>query len=672
MIPEEEMDEFDLIWKFNRHEISQKYKDEEGNILQNNSRFNADATKPKPKDYKPRKFKNRKAEVKDFIEFVGFRGYYDANGVLFIDLTYTPELVERDPEGNIINKIEITKDQEAEYIEQGREVIRNYKHPYHPGQAHPPPIDEKGHELGILPHEVQGFIKLRKYLKKGIMFKWPRGFGKTYLATWFMEWTMLCFGYPWLYLSETAILNDVAYWIWQWAKTQNLIINAAKGDKQNTYTQFELTTGGVLRIFKYMDEATTGQHGWYIALDDFIKKGWSDRPSDNERAKRQWNYAHGYIRRKGLMIFGTCKFDGDPLEHMENVVKGIHLDLHTPYIMDGEFPEWEITYDDEDKEVLWVPELYTHAELEAKRVSIAEEADEDPIIAWNAEMMQDTRPSAGGLCSPEDIHYTKRPMFYENVQMCCISVDLAWEDEKSTSDMCAVNSTIMHAVEIEKVWYKRFTVVRSDIYRMPLYDTERDGKMVKGVFTIIEEHWAWLRLNYPGIPLIIAIERNSGGIVIIKVAQRERFKWLWNCIPDRKVAVKFMKDGTTNLPIGITHKKNKVSRVYGELHNSIRSVDEHRGHEVQFEWALEGSTLIAQLLGFPKLRHDDGPDSLGMGKDELNARWKQPSKGNIPREVKQLDKQIEHAAQMHELAGQPWLKDVKRIKQRSKIYRRGF
>ena len=642
--------------------LPKKYKDKDGNLDPKKVRFLADATKTKTVNFKPVKFKSVKDEVKDFILFVGYRGYLDNKGYPIIDLSYTPKYIERDMQGNIVKTITITKHIEIILRKQGFEVIREYHHPYNPGTAHPPPIDEKGNELGILPHEVEGFKKIRKYLRTGIMFKWPRGFGKTYLATWFIEWSMLRLGYPWLYLSETAIMNDVAYWIWQWAKKQNIIAHADKGDKQNTYTQFELKNGAVLRIFRYMDEAPTGQHGWYLALDDIIKKGWSDRPSDNDRSKRQWNYVHNYIRRKGVMIFGTRKFQGDTIEHLEVVVPKIHIEVKTPYVMKGEFPDWEIEYDANDMELLWVPELYTHEALEEKKISIAEESDEDPIIAWMTEMMQDPRPSAGGLCSPDDIDYARRPEFHENVQMVGIGVDLSWEDEKPTSDMCAVISMVMHQIEIEKVWYKRFIAVRSDVYRMPLYDTERDGVLHKGVFTIIGEHVAFLRRYYPHIPLIIAIERNSGGTIIIKVALRENFEWVGYIIPDRKEAVKIPTKGNTNIPLGITHKKNKISRVYGELHNSIRYVDEHLGHELQFEWALEGTTLITQLVGFPKLRHDDGPDATGMIKDELNARYKPKAPPRMPREAAKMQKQLEKYGKEYQERAQPWMADVKRLK----------
>lgn len=579
------------------------------------------------------------------IEFVGFRGYYK-NGHPIIDLEHTMETQEiRDTETNEI--IEIEK-------------VYAFKHPYHDGQAHPAPIDEKNVEWGILPHEVEAFHLIRRYLKTGIMFKWPRGFGKTFIACWFIEWSMIRLGYPWAYFSETAIMNDVAFWIWQWAQKTKQVKNVQRGDKQNTYTQFELNNGAVLRIYRYLDEKFVGQHGWYLAFDDIIKKSWSERPSDVKKAKNQWNYSISKIRRKGIMIFGTRKFDGDPLEHLEKTIKNIHIEVRTPYIMEGSFPDWVPKVDaSSGREVLWVPELYTYDELEDKKVTPTED-DTDPWMAWMAEMMQDPRPMEGGMVTPDDIEYVNQPFFADGVQMVGIGVDLSWEDQSESSDMCGIVSCVMNGVQIEKKWYKRFTFIKADVKRMPLYDRIKEGKLVeRGVFTIITEHFKYLQLQYPGIPMIIAIERNGGGVVVIKVAQRENFKWLRYCLTDKHEAVKLDRDGKVNVKMGITHSKNKVARVYGELQSSIEEHEHNKGHETRFEWKLDRTTeFMKQLLAFPKGKHDDGPDCGGMIKDELRRKWKSMDRPK-PRENWKEKQQKARNKKNWEQQQQPWLKGKK-------------
>lgn len=101
----------------------------------------------------------------------------------------------------------------------------------------------------------------------------------------------------------------------------------------------------------------------------------------------------------------------------------------------------------------------------------------------------------------------------------------------------------------------------------------------------------------------------------MKVAQRERFWWLKYCISDKFEAVKWTREGNTNVKLGITHKKNKIVRIFGELRHSIQT------HETRFDWICEASVFMAQLLAFPKGKHDDGPDACGMIKDELHRRW---------------------------------------------------
>ena len=616
--------------------------------------FQGTSTKARNTKFKPVKFKSKRAAEKDFVEFVGFRGYYNKKKHPIVDTTHTYKEIEViDPNTNEV--IEIEK-------------IYRFKYRYYPGTAHPEPVDENKVIWGILPHEVEAFHKIRRYLKTGIMFKWPRGAGKTYVATWFIEWTMERLAYPWLYLSETAIMSDVAFWIWQWAKKGNQVIRADRGDKLNTYTQFELKNGAVLRIYKYMDEKSVGQHGWYLAFDDIIKKKWSERPSDIKKAKQQWTYALSNIKRKGLMIFGTRKFIGDPLEFLEKVLPKMYIEVKTPYIMEGIFPDWEIVYDDTGKEIIWCPELYTHESLNERKI-VAEDDDVDPLEAFNAEMMQDPRSLKGGMVSPEDIEFRKRPHFSENVQMVGIGVDLSWEDEKDTSDMCAVVSCVSHALEIDKKWYKRFTFIKADVDRMPLYDETKNGIFRKGVFTFILEHFKFLRLNYPGIILIIAIERNSGGTIVIKVAQREKFEWIRFCISDKKEAVKWDREGNSNVPIGVVHKKNKIARVFGELQNSIKAHEAHAGHEIQFDWGLEDSVFISQTEGFPKMKHDDGPDSGGMIKDELNRRWN-PRIRIRPRESVMVKMRRERTEKSFKEAGAPWLKNSNVNRKKIRVLRR--
>ena len=502
-----------------------------------------------------------------------------------------------------------------------------------PGIAFPPPIDEKGVYLGILKHELEGFKLCWNHIDPGVMFKWARGYGKTFLATWFIEFTMYYFGYPWMYLSSTEILSDVAFWIFQWATRQHLIIASQKGGKKNTYTSFTLSTGGRMRIYDYLGEELVGQHGWYIAMDDIIKKKWEDRPSDNLKAARQWFHSIQYIRRMGLLIFGTRKFQGDLLEVLENVLvpKGLHINILVPYIMEGDFPDWTPMMNPiTGRELLSVPELYTWEELESKKIDY-DDPDIDPLLAWQAEMMQNPMPKTGGLAEPEDIVYVPGHPSFKLTRCCGIGVDLSWS-ENQTSDNSAVESCVMYADKIMEEGKRplvipKFCFVKSSIGRFPVRNRMKSGKLDKyGVLETIQAHWNYLRRYYPGIPIIVAIERNGGGIVVIEQARRARaqFPFANNIIQDSSPAYKKRraKDPNITVRLGITHSKEKVARIFGELSYPIRS------GQVVFHERLRDTDLIDQITTFPRGRYKDGPDAAGMIKDELNKKWSSMD-GNI-------------------------------------------
>lgn len=499
-----------------------------------------------------------------------------------------------------------------------------------PGIAFPPPIDQKGRFLGILQHEVDGFKKCWENLETGVMYKWARGYGKTYLATWFMEFTMFYFGFPWMYLSSTEILSDVAYWIFKWATKEKLIIKSnMKGGKKNTYTSFELSTGGRMRIYEYMGEEMVGQHGWHIAMDDIVKKKWQDRPTDGVKAVNQWLWSINYIRRKGLLVFGTRKYQGDLLESLEKflVPKGLIIDILVPYIMDGVFPDWTPIIDPvTGRQLLSVPELYTWEELETKKTTVdPDDPDIDPTLAWESEMMQNPMPKTGGLAEPEDIHYRKGIPSFKIARCVGIGVDLAW-GEGTTSDNSAVESCVMYPESVEKQGYsrpvieRRFCFLKSTIGRFPIRNRMKGGRIEKfGILETIQQHWDYINRYYPSTPKIIAIERNGGGIVIIDQARRDMqtFPFARNIIEDSSPAYKKRKAKDPNITVrlGITHSKEKVPRIFGELSHPIKT------GIIWFLESLFGTSLIDQITSFPRGKFKDGPDAAGMIKDELNRRW---------------------------------------------------
>lgn len=528
--------------------------------------FQATSTTSRVSDFKPVQFKTKKAAEKDFIEFVGFRGYYDKKKHPIVDTT-NKKIIETisDPDGTILETIE----------------TREFTHDYHPGVAHPPPIDEKDVKWGILVHEVKAFHKIRRYLKTGIMFKWARGFGKTFVATWFIEWSMDRLGYPWLYLSETAIMNDVSYWVWQWAKQSKTIVDTTKGDKQNTYTQFELKNGSVLRIYSYLEEKSVGQHGWYLAFDDIIKKKWSERPSDIKKAKNQWNFSLRYIRRKGLMIFGTRKFIGDPLEHLERMIPKMHIDIHPPYVMVGEFPDWEPLIDPKTgREVLWVPELYSWEDLEEKKIVPTEDGD-DPLLAWQAEMMQNPIPTAGKRW--HKVEYTKQLEHMNYYDICFFYIDRA-TTVKKTSDFTG----------FVQGYRRRETGVRyvTNDWTDHIYLE----KLLFDIAVFIDkEHRKWEHMSF-----VVIVEKQGGGDDFEEsVNMRSDFEWegvkVHNWI--REIAHVHAETSTGD-------KKRRIrDRLGAPIDNGT----------IRFMEYLKESKVVKNVLDFPYCTLIDAIDALATG-----------------------------------------------------------
>ena len=413
------------------------------------------------------------------------------------------------------------------------------------------------------------------------MFKWFRGGGKTYVATWFIEWSMDRLGYPWLYLSETAIMNDVAFWIWQWAKRSNQVVKSEKGDKQNTYTQFQLRNGGILRIYQYMDEKSTGQHGWYLAFDDIVKKKWSEKPSEVKKAKNQWNFNLRYIRRKGLMIFGTRKFIGDPLEHLEIMNPKMHIDVLVPYIMEGKFPTWTPVIDPLTKhEIISVPELYSWEEIEQKKF-VPQEDGEDPMLAFQAEMMQNPIPSSGKRW--QQVAFVQQLEHMNYYDICFFYIDRA--------TTMGVNSDYTGFVQGYRRKQTGVRYVTNDwtdhiLLEKLLFDLS--------VF-IRDKHRAWENMSF-----VVIVEKQGGGDDFEEsVNMRSDFEWegvrVHNWI--REIAHIHAETSTGE------KKKRIRDRLGAPIDNAM----------IQFLEYMKNSEVVANILDYPYNNRIDALDALSTG-----------------------------------------------------------
>ncbi len=74
---------------------------------------------------------------------------------------------------------------------------------------------------------------------------------------------------------------------------------------------------------------------------------------------------------------------------------------------------------------------------------------------------------------------------------------------------------------------------------------------------------------------------------------------------------------------------------------------------------MDGTTFMAQVLAFPKGKHDDGPDAAGMIKDELNRRWSRKRVGVSERRARKIEQKREKQIKEWEFANYPWLAQQK-------------
>lgn len=577
------------------------------------------------------------AYANEITKFVGFRGHLD---------TF------KHPKGGTVEL-----------------AILDMKGEEYPGEVHPEPIvpvtninrdnlmrltgrtrEELGRRfyLGILGYEVAVLTLLFTLYGMGhenVMVLMPRGVGKTYMEDWENAFDMKHQYKNILLLSESDAMLKVGNWIYTWAFNNDYLKDSSKNSRQSSYQHFTLKNGAQMDLYRFMDKKTVGIHDVKIVGDDIINLDWKNRPSDNRRAIEHWHSNLNMMIRIGLEIFGTRKFEGDPLQHLMETIEDLVIIKLSPFIQcthenknsQGTFDPCHVCRD----LCLLAPELHSYEEYMDKM--------EENYESWYSEQMQDPHAKAGGMVEEDDILYIQRPFFPE-ARMICISVDVAeeWEDS-TTSDMSAVVSCVMTSEQDErKKHHRKFTFYKANVSRMPFRNTkDKKGKMHRGLIETIDEHVKYAQLNYPNIPLIIAIERNGPGIILINQILREQWPWMKRIIADKGQAVKWTKEGRANIPLGIKHQKEKTPRIFSELRHSIKE------HQTRFTFNLEDTVFMTQVLTFPKGKHDDGPDAGGMGKDELNRRWVE-KKDPILKETEREKKERERTQNSFNKLARPW------------------
>lgn len=560
----------------------------------------------------------------------------------------------------------------------------NIKGKEHEGEAWPPPIvpvtninrdnlirltgkskKQLGSRffLGILDYEVEIMVLLYTLSNAGyenLALLMSRGQGKTYIFAWDEQIHLKHFKYNYMMLSETNARRKVGNWIYVWALRNNLLKEPEKYARKSTYQHFELINGNRMDIYKYSEEDLVGEHDYIIKMDDVVKRKWRERPTENQKMIDHYQSNINYIIRAGLHLTGTCKFEGDPLSHIIKNTEDMVIIIYTPFI---KCPHNNVVYNQtfevetydicdicKDKALL-APQIHSYNELNGKM--------HEDWEAWYAEAMQDPKPMKGGMVDDTDLEWVNRPFFTE-VQLICIAVD-STESDLDSVDMCGIVSCAMLKPKTPED-NPEFVFLDADVRKMPFRTLiDDDGKEHRGIMETIGFLNKMYEIHYPGVTVIIAIERQGGGLFVIKEARAnpKDHPWVNKLIGERKLEKKPMEVGLNEL--GIKHTKAKVPRVYSELRFPIKN------KQVMFANNLFGSEFITQVCTFPKGKYDDGADAGGMAKDECLKRWSPKGKIRKTREMKQAEKKEAKAAEAHKLAGQPWLKDKRKGKQRRMV-----
>jgi hypothetical protein len=306
---------------------------------------------------------------------------------------------------------------------------------------------------------------------------------------------------------------------------------------------------------------------------------------------------------------------------------------------------------------LVAPEIHSYDEYMDKK--------EEDYDAWYTEQMQDAQRKEGGMISPEDIHWVRRPFWKDGVNKACTAVDCA-DTLDEANDFVGIVSCLSQTIMENKRASRRFIFYDSDVARRLARNSEvkekkkpcdwvsDDGKrIVRGIIETVQLHCDWWLLNYPNTRYSVAWERNKSGIAILEQALREyrnyemvevsKDKWVPLTWPrylssEKADAVKWEKDRTCNVVLGITHRTDKETRIVSGLKYSIIE------GQSCFTENLRGTVFMEQLLHYPKGKHDDGPDAAEMAKDDLNRSWSKPAEPRKPIEIVEYERKLAKAA----------------------------